>query len=236
MSAETKQQQYENVIETWQIYDTVRIGTHINNSLQGFQSLSAMADAEDVPFLNVRNSSEAGLTYTNIASKDKVPWAFWLESIGMRFVYPDPNLNASSEHSAVRAASKIFAQYLPEHAYFQFSIREDIIITVKPHMMPAGFGPTGVVNGDQTAFQSVMTSGQPWMKNRWIFTGKPIPIPRDTPIKGVLKFSDFGKKMLREMGEVAALDFTNSFSNEAFIELTLRGKRGVQQRGEYHYE
>lgn len=231
--------EYNNVIETWQIYDTVRIGASVPaNYPGGFPSFAAMAAADEIPFLNIRNSSEAGLGYTNVSSKDKLPWPFWLESLGMRFMYPDPE-TANGGEPGDFMLSKLFMAHLQEHAYFQFTVREDVIVTLKPAHMPAGMGPMGfsVPLNPAFAMSSIITQGNPNMGNRWKFQGQPLNIPRDTPIKGVLKFTDYGKQLLTAMNLPGKLVFTNAaVENEALIELTCRGKRGVQQRGEYHYD
>ena len=235
---------YQNVRESWPIYDTVLIGLSDNESAKypgGFTSFAAMAAQDEIPFLNIRNSSEVGLSYTNISSKDKTPWPFYLDSFGIRFIYPDPNENASSEHNGVVAASKIFMHEVLDHCYFQFWIREDVRLTIKPAMMQAGFGPQGFIAGNSTQnswFASLITNGQPNMGNRWRNVGYTMNIPRDTPIKGVLRFSEYGKALLRQLNTVAGFDFAeeDSFQALARIELTLFGKRDVQQRGEYHMD
>lgn len=234
-------EQYNNVIETWQIYDCVRIGKNVPSKYPGgFNSFVQMALADEIPFLNIRNSSEAGLAYTNVSSKDKLPWPFWLESIGLRFLYPDPESPANpAPLLGDNVMGKMFQQVIQEHAYFQFQIREDTIVTLKPAHMPAGMGPSGYISsiGGITSMGTVITQGQANMGNRWKFQGKPLNIPRDTPIKGILKFSDTGKQLLTAMGAPGEIPFGAAvWTNEAMIELTLRGKRGVQQRGEYHYD
>lgn len=234
---------YSNVRESWPMYDTVLIGLTEPEAAKypgGFTSFTAMAAVDEIPFLNIRNSSEAGLSYTNISSKDKTPWLFFVDSFGMRFIYPTPNVNTSSEHTAVIAASKIFETEILDHCYFQFAIREDIRLTIKPAMMQAGFGPQGFMIGNSTQnsfFATNITNGQPNMGNRWRNVESAMTIPRDTPIKGTLRFSEYGKALLRQIDTVAGYDFVGEdpFQALARIELTLFGLREVQQRGEYHY-
>jgi hypothetical protein len=236
--------EYKNVRESWPIYDTVLIGLTEQQAAKypgGFTTFAAMSAQDEIPFLNIRNSSEAGLAYTNISSKDKTPWPYYLDSFGMRFIYPSPNANASSEHSAEVQASKIFEGEILDHCYFQFTIREDVVLTIKPAMMPAGFGPTGFMIGNSTQnsiFSDNMTNGNPDMRNRWRNVGASLMIPRDTPIKGSLRFSEYGKMLLQTLNAVAGYDFAEEEPVQALarIELTLFGKRDVQQRGEWHYE
>lgn len=235
---------FKNVRESWPIYDTVLIGLTEAESAKypgGFQNFTAMAAVDEVPFLNIRNSSEAGLSYTNISSKDKTPWPFYLDSFGMRFIYPTPNVDAASEHSAVMAAANIFETEILDHCYFQFWIREDVRLTIKPAMMQAGFGPQGFMIGNSTQntfFMQNVTNGNPNMGNRWRNVGYTMNIPRDTPIRGTLRFSEYGKGLLRQLANVAGFDFIGEDPYQALarIELTLFGKRAVQQRGEYHMD
>lgn len=225
------------------MYDTVLIGLTEAEAAKypgGFTSFTAMAAVDEIPFLNIRNSSEAGLSYTNISSKDKTPWLYYIDSFGMRWIYPTPNVNTSSEHSAVIASAKLFMQEIIDHCYFQFSVREDIRLTIKPAMMQAGFGPTGFMIGNSTQnsfFAETITNGNPNMNNRWRNVETAMTIPRDTPIHGALRFSEYGKALLRQLNTVAGFDFIGEepFQALARIELSLFGLREVQQRGEYHY-
>lgn len=235
---------FKNVMENFPIYDTVLIGLTSEQAAKypgGYQNFTEMADAEEIPFLNVRNSSEVGGSYTNITSKDKLPWLYYLDSFGFRFLYPDPNVDAASEHTGIMAASKYFQTVVCEHGYFEFSIREDVRLRSKPMLLPAGFGASGFISGNQTQnswFSTLITNGLAQIKNRWRNTQSAMEIPRDTPVKGSLRFSEYGKSLLRKMGNVAGLDFGDEtpFQNIAMIELTLIGVRGVQQRGEYHQD
>jgi len=236
--------EYKQVRETWPVYDTVLIGLPEEAAAKvpgSFTSFTAMAAVDEVPFLNIRNSSEAGLAYTNVSSKDKTPWPLWAMTFGMRWIYPTPNANAASEHTAEMAASHIFETEILDHAYFQFSIREDIVLTIKPAMMPAGFGPAGYMVGNSTQnsfFIDNPNNGNADMRNRWRNVRAAMAIPRDTPIKGSLRFSEYGKYLLRYLNTVAGYDFATQDDVYAVarIELTIFGEREVQQRGEWHYE
>jgi len=240
-SQEEQAREFMNVVQWWEIFDRCLIGPSVDPKWPGcFASFTTMAAAPEIPFLNIRSQSDVGPQYTNISSKDKIPWPFILESIGMRFLYPDPTVDSAAEHTAVMAATKIFQQYVCEHAIFEFWIREDIHLSLVPTMMPAGFGVTGYVAGNSTTnswFSSTLNNGDPQGGNRWRFLDNLIKIPRECPIKGVLRFSEYGKDLLEQLDYVAPFDFLGEtpFANMAMIEVTLRGKRGVQQRGEYHF-
>lgn len=230
--------QYKNVWESWMIYDTALIGPGVDQSQNWYASFAALAQQPEIPFINVRTLSSAGAAYTNITSRDKFPWPYLLHSMGLRLMYPDPTVDNSSTHTAIMAATKLFNQVVQEHAWFELEIREDVILRIKPSHMPAGMGPTGYVQGNNAAnnwMATTITNGSPNLGNRWKFVGKTVQIPRDTPVRGRLQFSQYGKDLLTEMNAVSPLDFTDEFDNVAMIELTLLGTRGVQQRGEWHY-
>jgi len=232
-----------NVSENWMIYDTVRIGLDVPSKYPGgFLNFTLMSQAEEIPFINIRNSSEAGEAYCNVSSKDKFPWAFRLESIGMRFTLADPSVSDELLTYEQRNVAKFFCTLLPDHAWFELKIREDTILKIKPFMLPPGFGPIGHGTSIQGTPQpsNLISSGTPYVKNRWSYGRLPVMIPRDTPVKGTLRFSDYGKQLLAAMATIAPFNFGTianpvTLNREADIELTLRGRREVQQRGEWHY-
>jgi len=230
----------QNVLEPWIIYDTVLIGTSVDPKYPGgVANFTELAQKDHLAYLNARNTAEAGgKFYTNISSKDKLPWPFWLESIGMRFMLPSPNTNSGEEHTALMAAEKVFADILPEHCVFEFAVREDTILIEKPAFLPSGFGPTGFMqmqNASPGLSASLITNGDPNSNNRFKFVGDAVGLPRDTPISGKLTFSDHGKTLLEALATVPSLDFIDEVAGVAMIELTLRGMREVQQRGEWHW-
>lgn len=237
--------QPQNVEQNYEIYDTVLLGKGVDPKYPGgFQSYAQMAQADEVPFLNIRNSSEVSESYTNITSKDKLPWGFYMESIGIRFIVPTPeNVLPDTSQQAALQKAKIFMTAVMEHARFKFLVREDTLLTIKPAMIPAGIGAIGhEASVAGSAHSNLITNGMAYVKNRFSYGRNPVAIPRDTPIKGSLKFSEIGKEMLTAMGEVGVLGFgleapleEINIKNTAMIELTLRGFRLIQQVGEYHY-
>lgn len=222
----------------WQIFDTVNIGPSVDPKVAGwFQSFTEMADAPEIPFLNVRNESEAGKTYTNITSKDKIPWWFDLNSMGLRFLFPDPAINVGNEHLGITTMAKQFMSLIPEHGVFHFKIRSYTFLTVKASHLPAGFGPEGYFEmgtGTNTGFTSLIHNGEGAMGNRWKFLGNE-RIPMDTPMNAFIELDDYARSMLRKWDTVPGIDFGDEtpFSNMAQIELTLRGIRYEQRPGEF---
>lgn len=229
---------FDNVNEDVVIYDTARIRKNIEGDApKVFQNFTQLANVADgVPFFDIRNLAEVGKSYTNVESKDGLAYPFRLESIGCRFVYPDPFI--SGQFISDWAASKMFMQILPDHAHFELTIREDIRVALKPVMMSAGWGVQGwSVGVGQPANTSVLTNGEPHLGNRFRFLQSAIDIPRNCPVRGRLKFSKYAQDMLEAMVAPNDLQFDDQgvFDNEALIEFSLRGVRGVQQRGDLHF-
>lgn len=222
----------------WQIYDTVNIGPSIDPKVDGwFANFTDMANAVEVPFLNVRNVSQAGKSYTNIETGETIPWWFDLNSIGFRWRFPDPAINVGSEHLGITTMSKQFVTELPEHCWVDFDIRSYTFLRLKGSHLPAGFGPEGHFEmgvGTNTGFTSLINNSQTQMTNRWKFL-KNIRLPRNTPIKATINFDEHAKDMLREWADVPGIDYGGEtpFPNLAQIEITLRGIRYEQRIGEF---
>ena len=86
------------------------------------------------------------------------------------------------------------------------------------------------------SYSLIGSSGFPSWNNRYQFTGNMLEIPKGTPWKAVLAFSNYGKQLLRALGNVEPLEINEAtLPNEALIEMSARGLRYVQQRGEYRY-
>lgn len=233
------------VHETWMTYDKFRIGMAVTQAVQGVANFPAIAQMDYVPFLNARQVGEVGSAYTNIASKDKTSFPFQLESIGMRFTYPDPYLNDLSP--SAQAMSKVWKEIIPDHSWFEFSIREDTRLIAKPTMLPPGYGLVGAISDQQwlnNSFASSLEMGVASLGNRFKFMGDFLSIPEGTAIAGRLYFSPYAKYLLNRMS-VWDLDLKDGADqtggmpeattyNEAAIEVTLRGTRFVQQRGEIY--
>jgi len=231
-----------NVKETWIAYDTIRIRNGIsaepNGNMLGFNSFALLGQAQELAFFNIRNSSIAGQQYNNMDKTDSLAWPFDAESLGVEFFYPTP-YNSQIAVSADTAA-KMFMEVLPQHCVCIFSIRQDDRLIIRPQMCPPGYGPYGsmsYLSSFNHQYAQLMSMGVPAMGNRFQWLGEPLEIPRDTPIKARLVFSDYGKRLLAAL-PLNPLDMnegaTGEMPNEAQIVLTLRGQRYVQQRGEYH--
>ena len=228
----------------WIIHDRVRVRTDLdqeaNASLKGFVSFTAMAAAEQLPFLNVRNASQADEQYCNVESTDKIAWKYELESMGLRFVYPSP-YNAELVVSS-QAHAKVFQDVLPEHASVRFTIRQDDMTLTVPAFMPAGAGRSGSImyfSPANPVYADSLSEGVPDIRNRHKWPEFHIVIPNNTPIKGLVKFSSYGKRLLTAMVAPLPFDFNEGpngeVPSEAFIEMSMRGWRFVQQIGDWYY-
>lgn len=221
-----------------QIFDKVNIGPGVDPKVAGwYATFTDMANATNIPFLNVRNASIAGDTNTNITSMDKIPWWADLMSIGLRFIFPDPAVNVSNEHLGLTTMAKQFTALLPEHANFEFEIKSYTFLKMLAAHLPAGFGPQGHFEmgvGTNTGFTSLIGNSENKLDNRWKFLGK-ITLPIDTPIRARLVLDDFAKDMLKAWDTVPGLDFGGQTpqNNICQIELTLRMVTYEQRVGEF---
>lgn len=232
----TAPEEARRVREDWIMYDTQRIGAHAK--LEKYPGAvidwAALATLESVSFFNERNVSTSGKAYTNVTSESKIPWPFEIESIGCDFHCPSPSEAAPK---ALNMVAKIFAGLVADHAWFDFYVREDIRLTLKPKMAPPGYGLTGYGDfGNAIPPMSSYNSGLENSGNRFRWTEKPLSIPADTPIRVELHFQDYARNVLINMGDQGLLTVINQEGSsylDAQIRFSLRGKRYVQQRGEY---
>lgn len=233
--AEIMPDQMKNWGRYEQIFDKINIGPGVDPKVNGwYQTFTEMANAPELPFLNIRNSSIAGETNTNITSENKIPWWADLMSIGLRFIFPDPHVLSSSEHLGLLSMSKQWSALLPEHATFKFMIKSYTFIDGLAMHYPACFGPAGYFEqgmGQNTGFTSLINNNA---KDRWAFLGRE-RLPIDTPIRAKLVLDDFAKDMLKRWDTVPALDFggSSTMPNVVQIELSLRCITYEQRVGEF---
>ena len=228
---------FKNVEQDFVLWDTVCIGSDVPSNINGwFTSLTNMA-ASDVPvsFFNQRQEGEVGTCYTNMKKKTGLDWPAKFESLGMRFIYPDP-VNVDM-YDGDRAAAKMFREALPEHCSLGLFIggADDKILSLKPSFAPAGYGPVANQSGPTESYCSTGTMGVSIAGNRWMWLKKALMLPKDISIEIRLQLTAKAKELLTAMNEVKPIVFENgTFVNWAAIEVTLRGTRDVQQTGEWH--
>jgi hypothetical protein len=142
---------------------------------------------------------------------------------------------------------------LPRHLGIQFKVQQDIRAELCGYLAPSGYGVTGSGTafpdsdkvagaGDLPIMKFYGNQGVPILKNRWEFA-TPIGIPRTSTIEGILWFSEYARYVMGNMAGpwsyifqnpgVAADDYSY-FPMRCGIQMSLLGKRLVQQRGQYH--
>jgi len=260
---QAESQGYQNVPEGSTLYDSILVGARIPTLKfkDGWFSTFAQAGASNsFPFLNVRNRNHH-LAYNNQDTRDQLPYAMEIYSIGVDFWPPyvqsqyiknEPDgagtLIAYNNHSA------IWQNELPRHANLKFFVNQDEILNQQVCMAPAGMGPCGggVAQGMMSAANVLMpgftatpmlgtgTMGQAEITARWPFPS-PLQVPRRASISAVITLSEYGRQLLSKMrgphnyilqDMVGPTTFQKSTTFGITVSLT--GKRLIQQRGRYH--
>jgi hypothetical protein len=153
---------------------------------------------------------------------------------------------------------------LPRHCSIEFKVQQDTIIELPCMAASPGYGPVGsgasfdhplvgrvTPNGENNGdYQPVMnmsvTQGVPTPKNRWPFPD-PIGIPRTSTIEAIISVSEVARLYLSQMAGVnlnyvfGGIDGTSAggpgytlFPARFGIQVSLYGKRMVQQRAQWH--
>lgn len=217
-------------------FDSIMIGPGWSDRGTGwYENFTDMAKKDKVTLLNVRSGSKDGYAYCNMDSTDQIGRPFRLQSLGMRFIYPNPHM--ADEHTINYAASKLFVTALTEHCYIEFWIRDDQWVLLNPDMCPDGFGYTGnlVQNSVEPSASDLITPGVPHASNRFPWLDNGIKIPESSQVKLELTFSEYGKYLLEQMGEVLPIDGKDgAIPNAAKIKVTMKGLRYVQMKGLYY--
>jgi hypothetical protein len=246
---------YTNVGESWAIYDTVQIRSDIpKGSNLGYNSYAALGSPNAIPFFNVRNSGEVGEAMCNLETKDQMPFAYWANSIGVRFSAPlGINEPPHVEEGAISGVSNmsahaIFVQEVPLFAVLKLKVQQDEKLIHTCYLAPEGSGPFGIagivgagVQGGNTSIGAVgvtsLTQGYPSLPNRWPFP-VPIGIPRGATMSAQIVFTDYCKELLKAMPGPSEYGFYNSVASKiaacSTIRVSLFGNREVQQRGQIH--
>lgn len=249
---------FENVGENWTLYDTVLCGGYTSSMSfnDGYQTtFAAMGGLNSVPFFNVRNRNH-GLAYNNQDTRDQLPWAFRIFTIGVSFFSPATVLyrnNAGVPRGPQNIEQALWETELPKHASLVLQTNQDERLKINTLMTPSGSGIVsgGVAQGDPelqivgnvtpaSALQSY-SQGVPELTNKWGFPN-PLDVPRRANLSVTIRFSEYGRQLLQTMPgpffQVFRADGsagTYTFKNGMFgIQVVLGGQRLVQQRGQYH--
>jgi len=257
-------QGFMNVPEGLTLYDSILVGARIPylKFKDGWFFNFAQAGASNsFPFLNVRNRNHH-LAYNNQDTRDQLPYAMEIYSIGVDFWPPyvesqyqlTPPDGGSGGLIAYNNHSALWRNELPRHANIKFFVNQDEILNQQCCMAPSGMGPTGggvaqgwteganSVNGSETAspILGVGSMGEAAITNRWPFPF-PIAVPRRASISAVVSLSEYGRKLLASLPGPYAYVLQDMAGPGTFtknttfgITVSLTGKRLIQQRGRYH--
>lgn len=246
--------QFTNVAEAWMLYDTILIGGYYatvkpnNGYFQAYATLGANAE---VAFFNVRNRSH-GIPYNNQDARDQLPYVFHIYAIGVAWFAPSTSCYHASEpplgqESLVNA---LWQTEIPKHTSVVLKTNQDEVLITNSLMVPPGYGPVGggVAQGEvESAYgipavhHTANSQGGSILTNVWGFR-KPKQIPRTANLSVVLRFNTYAQNLLQTFSGPNAqpikssADDTTNFNAPGCggIQVFLKGKREVQQRGQYH--
>jgi len=254
-SADELAQQPMNVAENWVLYDTVLIGGYVNSMdfHDGyFVSFAVAGTANQIPFFNVRNRNH-GLAFNNQDTRDQLPYVLEIYSVGVTFFSPA----VACYHDAAgvpvgpeTTSLHLFETELPKHASLSLWTNQDERLKLNSLMSPPGYGLVsgGVAQGNAEGSWTYLpvshasfSQGSPALTNKWGFP-KPLEIPRRANISVIIEFSEYGRQLLQAMPGPAQQPFRDIANDGSYfyswgtagIQVTLGGRRQVQQRGQYH--
>lgn len=252
---EAIQRNYQNVREDWTIHDTVVIHSIYGQTPKNpgwFQSYAALATVNEINFFNVRNRT-IGLFWNDQDARDVMPYGFYLKSIGVRFWAPATNTLYLSDASVFDHTSHhTFVCDVPWHLYGVLQVQQDEVLKVNSAMLPSGMGFFGdgvgggspiLPGGEQTiagigGHHDSFTQGMPQLQNRWVWPVE-VQIPKRANIGFKLVLNEYIRSVLLQMNNwtcpseegAAGIKVFNGISG---IQVTLKGERLAQQRGEQH--
>lgn len=249
----------ENVAENWVLYDTCLIGGYVPSLAfkDGyFSSFLTLGQANSVPFFNVRNRNH-GLPYNNQDTRDQLPWAFKIFSIGVAFFSPSTVLYRNTAGQPVgpqMTEQSIFETELPKHCSLVLQTNQDERLKINSLMAPPGYGIVGggVAQGDPEVNWTLSggypnvakfanTQGTAELTNKWGWKN-PLEVPRRANLSVTIQLNEYARQLIQTMPgpfyqpfKASADDGTYSFHYGMFgIQVVLGGQRLVQQRDEYH--
>jgi len=165
-----------------------------------------------LPFFNVRNSGEVGIPYTNLETKDQMPFVYRASSIGVHFSaplgigekwFPGESYPVGWANPLSHA---LFVQEIPRHVAIRFKVMQDEKLISNVLLTPAGIGMHGIagvaaIAANNVAFTGITSGqhGQPFLGNRYPFKEGPIEIPRGATFSAELEFSEYARQLLVNM-------------------------------------
>lgn len=243
-----------NVPEAWMMFDSILIGGYwatVQPNQGYFQAYGTFALNSEFSFFNVRNRSH-GIPYNNQDARDQLPFVFHIYGIGVAWFSPSTSayLNQNPPLGEETICNKFWQCEVPKHTSVTLRTNQDERLLTNALMVPPGYGPVGggVAVGDMQTTHTVpnmhhtaFNVGESMLVNMWGFP-KPLQIPRTANISVILRISTYAQNMLQQFTgplsqimKSVANDGTNfNAPGTAGIQVFLRGKREVQQRGQYH--
>jgi len=253
---------YANVAEAWALYDTVAIcntmfGTEAN--IGGwFTTWAAFGARERHSFFKTRTEGLAGLQYCNMQSADSMDFAFIASSIGIAFMAPAGIDSAFSAADGIAPAypdmsiSQFWTSDVPYHCSVELKIQQDTRVECAAMQLSPGYGAAGSgaafghtdaavpVHNDIPFMSNFATQGVPVLSNRFPLP-VPIGIPRTASIEVVVQVSQYIRDIMQNIGgpnniywNTSGVNHYDVFPARYLMQVSLFGKRLVQQRGEYH--
>jgi len=241
---------YLNVGENWMLYDSVIVSGYVGTSTQQnpggwFQTITDFSGANSHSFFNVRNRN-VGLAYNNQDTRDQTAFAIELQSIGMEFYAPSFSLFTGGG-TLENELQHWWVRDLPNHCALVFSVNQDDRTKLVPPMLPSGTGPFGGVIGNGVNASTAndvtycnVSAGWPDSHKRQFQYPTQMGIPRRAAIRARLEVSQYARDVMAQAWDIAgtqyySVNFGGTVKSAAFgIRVILKGKRLVQQRGEYH--
>lgn len=237
---------YKNITEAWPIYDTIVIDQDTMKP-EWFQSYVHFASQQNHSFFNVRNRGEVGDAYTNMETKDQMPFVYHIYSIGLQFIappgHPEPE-GVSEQADDNFLVDLLWCSFIQNHVGLKLRVREDEKLLSNGMLLPPGSGPStfGNFSSNSTTMYSVttgITPGMPTLSNRFNFP-RPIEVPRGATFSVEMILSQYAQVLCNAMPGPTAYNFDYGqgqveVNKQALIRCSLFGKRAVQQRGELHY-
>lgn len=262
LGAEDLKRQFMNVSEQFMLYDTVGIytpplGSNIANPDGWFFNYAALGAANDINFFDVRNRS-AGLMWNNQDKRDQLAWPFEIHTIGVTFfadlMSGGANWATDQTFSPEDYASHLFLVDLPRHAGLTLQVQQDVRLRTHCYFAQPGYGPCGggygrgqpsgwtALDNDNgwDHYLSTATQGVPMYDVRWPFP-EPLMVPRNATLRVIIRFTEYARALLAQLpflgtfhGDVEGQTDIEEKAAFAGIQVSLTGKRLVQQRSEYH--
>jgi len=249
-------EKFMNVGEAWQLYDTELIGgwwSSVTPNTGYFQAYATWGSQSEHYFFNVRNRS-SGIPYNNQDARDQLPYVMYIYSIGVAWFSPSTSCYVSNP-AGVPTGEESFVNTLwkteiPRHCSVVLRTNQDERLLTNAMMVPSGYGPVfqGVAAGDPNTTwgnlslsHHAYTTGQSMLVNTWGFPD-PLAIPRTANMSVVIRLNTYCQRLLAQFTgpNIQPMRYvTNDGSYypskpAAGVQVFVRGRREVQQRGDYH--